>query len=423
MTLQSKSKLKLLFVSSDKFPPFRVDVSILFGQKMVERGHTIDWLLQSDQTLRKAYQTHWSGCNVHVAPTDNGTSLLMRLRKNLYDIFHDFKMFRVLRKNKYNLVLIKDKFISALMAILASKIFKATFIYWLSYPFPEHYLHEFRHGTARYPLIYCIRGHLLRFLLYRIIMHFSDHVFVQTQQMQEDVAQHGITKEKMTPVPMGVSTKDIPFFGYETQQNRSNKEKVILYLGTLIKARRIDFLIRVFDKVRRKEKNSKLHLVGSGEDPSDEQMLKDEARRLGIDDAVIITGFLPQQEAWEYVKQATVCVSPIYPTSVLDWGSPTKLIEYMAMGKAVVANDHPEQGLVISESKAGICVPYDEDEFAEAILRLFNGPEETRQMGIRGRQYVEKDRSYEQIADLVETKLLQVCKIPCSAITKDRKKL
>ena len=83
----------------------------------------------------------------------------------------------------------------------------------------------------------------------------------------------------------------------------------------------------------------------------------------------------------------------------------------MAMGKAVVANDHPEQRLVISESKAGICVPYEENAFAEAILHLLYHPEEAKEMGIRGRKYVEKHRSYEQIADLVETKLLQVCNI------------
>ncbi len=42
---------------------------------------------------------------------------------------------------------------------------------------------------------------------------------------------------------------------------------------------------------------------------------------------------------------------------ILRAASPTKLVEYMAMGKAVVANDHPEQKRVIEESGAGYCVP------------------------------------------------------------------
>ena len=81
------------------------------------------------------------------------------------------------------------------------------------------------------------------------------------------------------------------------------------------------------------------------------------------------------------------------------------------MGKAVVANDHPEQRIVISESKAGICVPYEEAAFAEAILYLLKNPDVAKQMGIRGRRYIEKNRNYEQTADMVETKLLELSKI------------
>jgi len=39
MTETSKRKLKLLFISSDKFPPFRVDVSIFFGKEVAANDH------------------------------------------------------------------------------------------------------------------------------------------------------------------------------------------------------------------------------------------------------------------------------------------------------------------------------------------------------------------------------------------------
>jgi len=411
LTVQPKKKVKFLFISSDKFPPFRVDVAILFGKKMVERGHIIDWLLQSDENLQRSYQTEWSGSKIWVGPTDNGTSRVNRLRKHFYSIFHDFKLFGMSKMSKYSFILIKDKFISAIMAIVASKIYKTKFIFWLSYPFPEHYVYEFQEGTARYPLIYWLRGHFLKIILYRIILPFSDHIFTQSEQMKRDIAAKGISKEKMTPVPMGVSIQEIPYFEYNTQQNKPDREKKVLYLGTLVKVRKIDFLIRIFGKLLRKMNNVKLFLVGSGEDPSDEKIIKEEAQRLGIEHSVFITGFLPQQEAWQYAKTADVCVSPFYPTPILNSTSPTKLIEYMAMGKAVVANDHPEQSTVISESKGGICVPYEENAFAEAIHYLLIHPDDTKKMGTMGRKYVEEYRSYERIADLVEKTLLQVCDI------------
>ena len=411
MTLTPHNNLKLLFISADKFPPFRVDVSVLFGKEIVGRGHVIDWILQSDKTCYRDYQAEWSGCRVWVGRTDNGTSTIRRLRNHLFGLWHDFKMFKVVKRDKYNLILIRDKFLSAVPAILVSRIFALKFVFWLSYPFPEASLFRVKEGTARYPFFYWVRGHLFRFLLYRILLPFSDHIFVQKEQMRSDIAKHRISLEKMTPVPMAVSIKDIPFFGHKIDTKRNKKEAIVVYIGTLGKVRKMDFLLRVFEKVLKKEMNVRLFLVGGSEDPSDEKFLKDEAKRLRIDHAVIVTGFLPQNEAWQYVKEADLCVSPIYPAPILNCGSPTKLIEYMAMGKAVVANDHPEQHLVISESKAGICVPYEETAFAEAIVYLLNNPDVARQMGVRGRKYVETKRNYEQTADLVETKLLELSKI------------
>ncbi|MGH8138277.1 MAG: glycosyltransferase, partial [Steroidobacteraceae bacterium] len=87
---------------------------------------------------------------------------------------------------------------------------------------------------------------------------------------------------------------------------------------------------------------------------------------------------------------------------------PTKLIEYMAMGKAVVANTHPEQKVLIEASGCGYCVPYDEDAFADAIVKLLSNPELAGSMGARGRRYVVEHRGYGIIADLVERELRRV---------------
>ncbi len=108
------------------------------------------------------------------------------------------------------------------------------------------------------------------------------------------------------------------------------------------------------------------------------------------------------------VRNATVCVSPFYPTFILNSTSPTKLIEYMALGRPVVANDHPEQRLVLEKSGAGICVSYNEGAFAEAIIELLNNPEKADEMGRKGRLYVKKERTYKVIGDRVEKQLLKV---------------
>jgi glycosyltransferase involved in cell wall biosynthesis len=404
------SNIKLLFISSDKFPTFRVDVTVLFGKELGSRGYKIDWLMQSLLDCTTSYQTDWKGGRAWVGATDNGPNRLSRLKKHILNLSNQLKVTYLARKNNYDIIQVKDEFISALASITAAKKNKAKFIYWLSYPFPEASIHRAKDGTARYPVFYFIRGHIFKFLLYRIILPAADHIFVQSEQMKKDVAAEGIPETRLTAVPMGVEIDKIPFNEDAAFLSPVVKEKKVLYLGTLAKVRKMDFLIRVFAQVLKQEPDAILYLVGAGDDPTDEQILVDEAKKLGISSSIIMTGFLPMEEAWQYVRQADVCVSPFYPTFILNSTSPTKLIEYMAMGKAVVANDHPEQRLVIGESSAGLCVRYDEEAFSTAIVYLLKNPQKTREMGIRGRRYVEQHRSYKAIADIVDQKYQQVIK-------------
>ena len=64
--------MKFIFLTSDKFPPFRVDLKILFGKEMVQRGHTIHWLLQSEKACSTSFNTIWCGSQAWVGATDLG---------------------------------------------------------------------------------------------------------------------------------------------------------------------------------------------------------------------------------------------------------------------------------------------------------------------------------------------------------------
>lgn len=403
--------MKILFLSADKFPPFRVDVAILFGMKLTGRGYAIDWLLQSEADCARPCIKEWAGGKVWVAATDNRSSRRHRLKKHFLKFFNELKVFSLARRNEYQIIQVKDDFLSAIPALIAAKKNRCKFVYWLSYPFPEASLHEAKTGVARYPLLYLIRGYFFKFLLYRIILPAADYVFVQSEQMKKDITAMGIEMAKIFPVPMGVDLERIPYqpLDYSATMKKSNDGEVVLYLGTLNKIRRLDFLIRAFAMVLDQHPQAKLFLVGGGEDPSDELLIIEEARRLDVTEALVLTGFLPMEEAWEHVRKADVCVSPFYPSFILNSTSPTKLVEYMAMGKVVVANDHPEQRLVIKESGGGLCVPYNERAFAEAIATLLSDPEKACEMGKKGRVYVERFRTYDVIAEYVDKEYLKLC--------------
>ncbi len=409
--LADSPRLRLLLVSSDTYPPTRVDITVLFGAELAGRGHRIDMILQSESACRRSYATDWSGGRVWVGATDVGASLMHRIGKHLIGLWHDTRLFGRLRSGDYDLIVVKDKFLSAIMGLLAALLYKRRFIYWLSYPFPEMYLERARDGTAAYPWLYWVRGTAFQLLLYRLILPCAAHVFVQSEQRFKDIQGHGIAKAKMTPVPMGIQPQMFPIRTKEAaRQRQSGDGPCIVYIGTLARIRRLDFLLRVLVRVRTVAKSARLILVGRGEDPTDEPFLREQARELQLDigTAVELTGQLPRAEALQYVAAADVCVSPIRRSPSLNAGSPTKLVEYMAMGKAVVANDQPEQRSLIEQSGAGYCVPYDEQAFADAILNILADPARAHQMGQRGRDYVLRHRNYAHIAALVEREMLGV---------------
>jgi len=403
---RGRGRLRLLVVSSDTYPPTRVDVTVLFATELAGRGHHIDWILQSEAACPRAYVTPWGGGEAWVGATDLGNSLFSRVRKHVLGIANDLRIFPRLRTGHYDAIEVKDKFLSGVFALVASRLYRTKFIYWLSYPYPEHYLLSARDGVARYPFLYTLRGLGFKWLLYRCLLPAADHVFVQSEQMRQEVAAHGIPLEKMTPVPMGVSASLCTAADLSKQRTLiPGGVPSLIYLGALNKVRRMDFLIRAFALVTAAIPDARLYIVGRGDHPSDEAILAREVARLHLESSVFFVGQLPQQEALRYAQEADICVSPLYPTPVLRVASPTKLVEYMAMGKAVVANDHPEQKRIIDASGAGYSVAYDERAFADAAIKLLRNPDLARLMGERGRRFVLEHRAYKVIADELEEKL------------------
>lgn len=400
---------RILAISSDTYPPTRPDVAVLFGEVLARRGYRVDWILQSEADCQRAHEAPWCGGTALIGPTDLGTSLWNRIRKHLLGIRHDLRVLSRARRCRYDIIEVKDKFVAGVFGLLAARFSGARFVYWLSWPYPEEYLTRARDGTARYPFLYRIRGGAFWFLLYKVILPAADHIFVQSEQMKRDIMAEGINGLRITAVPMGVRSVGPLAFGPRLRPTvRPDDSPCVLYLGTLSKVRRLDFLVRVLARLRERVPSAKLYFVGSGDDPTDEQLLIDEAHRLGLSAHVVLVGKIAQECAFRWVEDADVCVSPFFPTAVLNSTSPTKLVEYMALGKAVVANDHPDQRLVLEESGGGICVAWDEAAFAEAIAHLLESPRLAAEMGERGRTYVANHRTYPKIADAVDRVLRMV---------------
>ena len=76
-------------------------------------------------------------------------------------------------------------------------------------------------------------------------------------------------------------------------------------------------------------------------------------------DRVKLTGLLERDQALRMLAACDVCVSPHVPNpdGTPFFGSPTKLFEYMGLGKPIVASDLDQIGEVIDHERNGLLVP------------------------------------------------------------------
>ena len=390
-------KIKLYYSIEDSYPPFRLDVADLFGDYLAKKNIQLTWFMQREQSGSSGI-AFYHDQHVNLPKKRAGKNGVDKILNKLFYWFFDwFGIVKLLFK-EVDIIQTRDKYIASLLGLLIARIKGVKYVYWCSYPFPELALSKANNKKGFFRVIAKLHAHILHFILYKIIMRFADHCFVQTEKMLSNVAVYGVKNNRMTAVPMGVPSRLLNWVNANPTVIVSDK---IVYVGTLDSVRHLDMLIDAFARVHRQRPNARLVMVGEGVNPQDKINLQKQAQRLGLTLAITFTGFLPIEQAWAIAASAAVCVSPIYPSFILDCGSPTKLYEYMALGRPVVCNHHPEQTYAINESGAGMCVEWGAEPFANAIEYLLNDPILAEQAGKKGPAWIKDNRAYSNIAETV----------------------
>jgi glycosyltransferase involved in cell wall biosynthesis len=397
--MNTTHRLHLLFVSHEPWPTFRADVAVLFGKYLPRKGVTCDLVTERD-AAGADNGADWVAGKAIVCDVPNN-----RAGQHLVKFWHNLRVLVGCDPAEYDAIQVRDMPLPALLGLIVARRKGLPFFYWMSFPQSEGQILRAKARGARAGLRYwfpLIQGTLGKWLLYRVVLPRSDHIFVQSQQMLEDVAAHGIPPERMTAVPMGVDLESaMPKRILPKEDARLVGKQIAVYLGTLDRARRIELLFEMLAIARQENPDILLVLAGDTEDAAHREWLREEARRLGVAEAVLWTGWLPTHQAWRYVRAAEVGLSPFPRGFLLDSASPTKAIEYMALGIPVIVNDNPDQAQVVRESGAGVCVPLEPEAFARALLELLSDSRRRQTMGEKGRLYVAQARGYDRVAEAV----------------------
>ena len=390
--------IRLLYLTHEGFPTYHADLAVLFGKYLPRLGLFSDIVTEAMDADDSSKSTlDWVGGEPILCQVPDNRAL-----HHVAKFMHNMRSLLACDKQKYDAIQVRDLPVAAVFALLIARYKKLPFFYWMSYPQSEGQIDRARARGWRAGLRYffpLILGHIGKFLLYKIVMPNADHNFVQSDKMRADLVAIGLPYEKMTPVPMGVDLETSKIEDISpSDDERLVGKRVVIYLGTLDRTRRIDVLFEMLALARNKIPNVLLVIAGSTADTAHANWLHQEAERMGVNDAIIWTGWLPMAQAWRYARAAEVGLSPIPRGFLLDMGIPTKTLEYMALNIPVLCNDNPDQEYIVQNSGAGLCVSLTGENFANALLELLENDQRREHMASVGRQYIAQFRSYEAIA-------------------------
>lgn len=139
-----------------------------------------------------------------------------------------------------------------------------------------------------------------------------------------------------------------------------------------------------------------LILAGSGERESESRRL---AERLQLRPPnLVFTSMVPYERSPQMLAAGDILLSPQVrnPDGTPFFGSPTKVFEYLAMGRPIIASDLDQIGEVILNDRNGILVPPgDVDALAIALWRAFSDPPRHLALGRQARLDALEQHSWE----------------------------
>ena len=401
----SANKLNICLLHTDPFDPnmpARPAITEIYGEYLPSFGHKVTWITPSNERGKEIREEFFKGVRIYIIPRPLASSLPLKIFNLIsYRIKEYRSLINVLKEEKYDIIQVRYSTFESLLALYVKNKFKIPFVFQYNFPkgiFKEYKSNkwQFYHGK--------FENHLTKYILRK-----ADLIFPISKWMKEELVKEGISESKMMPLPMGVnhglfSTKKD---GMEIREEYNlNDAQVIIYIGTMHKIRQPDIIIGAFSKVRKHKDNIKLLMVGEGDDKTN---LEELASRFGMKGDIIFIGQVPYFDVPDYIGAADICLSPVPPLPIYKVSSPTKMFEYMAMGKPVVANEEiPEQKEVIEESGGGVLVKFEDRSFADGITELLDNPERAKEMGRKGHEWVVKNRLYENMAREVEKKYFEL---------------
>lgn len=287
------------------------------------------------------------------------------------------KFLRLLKSKKYDIVHFHSPVIAALGRIIA-KLAGVPVIIYTAHGF---YFHENMN-----PFVYKLYFYIEKF----ICRWTTDWLFLQSKEDAIIAFRNRFIKNLNKIIHIGNGVVPENFLTGEIRNyqrkvlNIADDEKVITFIGRIVKEKGILDLIKAFHIASSQHSNIKLLIIGdileSDRDKKTKLLIKEYIRNYRLKDKILFLGF--RDDIPQLLSATDIFVLPSYRE-----GMPRSIIEAMMSGKPVIATNIRGCREEVVDGETGILVsPGDVNGLARAMDTLINNPELAKQMGIKGRK-------------------------------------
>lgn len=246
----------------------------------------------------------------------------------------------------------------------------------------------------------------------------ADVVVVVSEPLRAILAHQGVTADKILVNPNGVDPEryspDQDDSGIKKKFNLENKT-VIGFIGTFGKWHGAEVLAKAYGLLIKSHPDyrgtTQLLMIGDGVTMP---QVKKEIDDYDIAEQVTLTGIVPQEEGPAHLAACDLLASPHVPNTdgTPFFGSPTKLFEYMAMGKGIIASDLDQIGEVLEHDQTAWMVqPGDAESLMLGLKTMIDNPKTSKRLGEAARRKVIAKYTWKEHTKKIIEKLKEQC--PC----------
>jgi len=206
-------------------------------------------------------------------------------------------------------------------------------------------------------------------LIERLACAYAHAVLAVHDRHKEILVARGVNPAKITSIP---NCPDERMFDPTRANGRNNGYFTILYHGAVVPRYGLDVLVQAVAHLRRQCPDLRLRILGDGDAwPSVHTLVTE----LKVDDIVDMPGRVPLAEIPDSIAAADVGVVPNRQNVYTDEILPTKLLEYMAMRRPVVAaRTRLMESLFGADQSVLFFEPGNPLDLAERLAQLYHNP-------------------------------------------------